>query len=63
MPTTAAGFVKDLVGLKRSGNQQARVAYLRNIPAKQIETYFKNTEIEYETLSDILEILTHDLAS
>lgn len=63
MPKTAAGFVKDFTGIKRSGNQQAMVAYLRNIPVKQIEAYFKRTEIESETLSDILETMTHGLAT
>jgi hypothetical protein len=63
VPKTAAGFVKDLNGIKRSGNSQAMVTYLRNIPVKQIEAYFKRTELESETLSDILETLTHSTDS
>lgn len=57
MPKTAAGFVKDLTGLKRSNNQAAMLAYLQNIPVAQIEAYFKRTEVESETLSVILEIV------
>ena len=37
------------------------LAYLKNIPVAQIETYFKRTEIESETLSAILETVEQGL--
>jgi hypothetical protein len=39
------------------------VSYLKNVPVKQIEAYFKRTEIESETLSSILETLTQALST
>lgn len=61
IPKTASGFIKDFSGLLRGKNQEATLAYLKNIPVKQFEVYFKRTEIEAETFSAIAETLTQGL--
>jgi len=58
IPKTAAGFVKDFSGLKRSGDKTVMLAYLKNIPVAQIEAFFKRTEVESDTLSSILDTLS-----
>ena len=58
IPKTAAGFVKDFSGLKRSGDKTVMLTYLKNIPVAQIEAFFKRTEVESDTLSSILDTLS-----
>ena len=61
IPKTAAGFVKDFSGLKRSSDKSVMFAYLKNIPVAQFETFFKRTEIESDILSSILDTLSSEL--
>lgn len=61
IPKTAAGFVKDFSGLKRSSDKSVMFAYLKNIPVAQVEAFFKRTEIESDILSSILDTLSSGL--
>ena len=56
VPKTAAGFEKDFNSLKK--DPKALLQYLKQIPLASVESYFKRTEIQYELLSGILEVLT-----
>jgi hypothetical protein len=56
IPKTAAGFEKDFNALKK--DPQALLKYLKQIPLASVESYFKRTEIQYELLSGVLEVLT-----
>lgn len=55
VPKTASGFEKDFNALKK--DPAALLKYLSQIPLSSIESYFKKTEIQYELLSGMLEVL------
>jgi hypothetical protein len=55
IPKTAAGFEKDFKALKK--DPKALLQWLKQIPTAQIESYFKKTEVQYELLSGILDVL------
>jgi hypothetical protein len=52
VPQTASGFVKGLKALKKSTSDQYK--YLKNIPLKTLEGYYKKNEIQNEELAMIL---------
>lgn len=62
IPKTSAGFEKDYHQLEKdSGNVYQ---YLKNIPLKTLEGLFKNSEVEAELLSGVLEaFVSHGLAN
>lgn len=59
VPVTAAGFERDFNALKK--DSEAVVKYLKTIPFKTIESYFKKTEINPELLSGTLHSINEKL--
>jgi len=55
LPKTASGFEKDFNSLKK--DTAALLKYLQQLPLATLESWFKKTEVQYELLCDILQVL------
>lgn len=54
VPKNGAGFLKDFNALRK--DPTALITYLKQLPLITVESWFKNSEVEYDMLSGIISI-------
>ncbi len=54
VPKNAAGFLKDFNALRK--DTSALLKYLKQLPLNTVESWYRNSEVEYDMLSGIISI-------